>query len=192
MRNHLQVVLALAALTAASAAVEAQDRLPLQFAQASPELTSRLAADWARFSRRGQEWAYCVTGWSEGVTAAGDTVFVAERAALVEATAGNAAHVGGFRCSDKAGKPLPVIHAHLLGDCSPSRADIEHAESRDTWGLIVCGPRAVTGYSGRIYRLVTTVCTPRPRRATTARQRATATWSGQSRIRERPAPTVGI
>lgn len=129
----------------------AQPRVPLQFAQASPELAKQLEADWHRFAKQGREWAYCVTAWRIGHTADGDTVFIATVAERVKQ--GTRTNVTGFECVDRAGRPMPVIHSHVTGDCSPSRKDIEHAEARHSWGLVMCGPGAVTGYSGRVFTL---------------------------------------
>jgi hypothetical protein len=132
-----------------SGVLEAQPRMPLQFAQASPELARQLTADWHRFAKQGREWAYCVTSWRIGLTADNDTVFVATEARIV--AHGTRTNVDGFECVDRQQRPLPIIHSHLTGDCSPSRKDTEHAESRQSWGLIQCGPSSVAGYTGRVF-----------------------------------------
>lgn len=136
-----------------AASAEAQDwvreSLPLQFAQASPRLLTELARDWERLARSGREWAYCVTEWRTDTTTAGDTVFIATRAQLVQT--GTAVNVEAFECTDTEGRYIPVIHSHLTGDCSPSRADIHHIIGRRTFGLVICGPRAVAGYVFGLY-----------------------------------------
>ena len=97
-----------------------------------------------------------MTLWHVETTKAGDSVYVADAADLMPTTgsASRIGEVGSHDCRKPDGEPMPTAHVHLNGDCSPSRADVETLLGRPgTFGLVICGPRAVSGYVPQLFLL---------------------------------------
>lgn len=128
-----------------------REQLPLRFAQVSAPIASQLAADWNRVARKGVEWGYCVTKYEIGATKDGDTVYVVTAIVLAKGERATRTHVD-FDCTDARGRGQPTIHAHLTGDCTPSRADAYDAlRGMPPFAMIVCGPGITTSYDPRLY-----------------------------------------
>jgi hypothetical protein len=151
----MRTLIPLLLLATVAAAQTPDDRaaLPLRFAQASEGVRAQLAADWPTIIREGVERKYCVTNWRLEQTRDGDTVFVAT-AIERQAARGQRARVENIPCVDHETKRvLPALHAHLGGDCSPSRADLTWAlAERPPFDLIACGPGLTAGYVWANYR----------------------------------------
>lgn len=153
------MAVALIAGTALPSSVAAQadwerSALPLRFATISPEVQQQLATDWRELAPLAKEWAYCVVGWSPALTSEGDSIFIATeiRRRDVRQSTGSTAQFDD--CVDVDGERLPSIHAHLSGNCSPSRTDIHQALQRMApFELLVCGPGAYSGYFAGLYLL---------------------------------------
>lgn len=128
-----------------------RDQLPLRFAQVSEPVRVRLATDWRQFVGKGREWGYCVTRYDLGVTKDGDTVYVVSEIRRADGRAVTRTHVD-FECADATGRSQPTIHAHLTGDCTPSRADAHDAlRGMPPFAMLVCGPGITASYDPRLY-----------------------------------------
>lgn len=128
-----------------------REQLPLRFAQADPSVTAAFRRDWNALARKGVEWGYCVTAYRLGATKDGDTVYVVTDVRRAEGKAATRAHVD-IDCADERGKPQPVVHTHLTGDCTPSRADARDAlRWMPPFAMILCGPGITASYDPRLY-----------------------------------------
>lgn len=121
-------------------------RVSLAFALPDSSVKAKLDADWWTKAETGREWAYCVTQWGTSRTAAGDTVWFAQKIVDAPTTKAHGTAIS-YACNDTQGRPLPSIHAHPSGSCSPSREDVEMAMARKAdFEMIVCGPGITNGY----------------------------------------------